>query len=38
MSTPMPPELDISKVLILRLTAEGAPALDALNVELPARS
>lgn len=38
MSTPMPPELDISKVLVLHLTAEGAPALDALNVELPARS
>jgi broad specificity phosphatase PhoE len=37
MSTPMPPELDISKVLILRLTPTGAPALDALNVELPAR-
>jgi broad specificity phosphatase PhoE len=38
MSTPMPPELDISKVLVFRLTAEGPPALDALNVELPVRS
>jgi broad specificity phosphatase PhoE len=37
MSTPMPPELDISKVLVLRLTPEGVPALDALNVELPIR-
>lgn len=38
MSTPMPPDLDISKVLILRLTPDGTPALDALNVELPARN
>lgn len=38
MSTPMPPDLDISKVLILRVTPEGASALDTLNVELPARN
>jgi probable phosphoglycerate mutase len=38
MSTPMPPELDISKVLILRLTPEGMPAIAELNVELPTRS
>jgi probable phosphoglycerate mutase len=37
MSLPMPPELDISKVLILSLTGEGAPAIAELNVELPPR-
>lgn len=34
MSAPMPPELDISKALILKLDGAGAPALHALNVEL----
>lgn len=34
MATPMPPELDISKALVLKMDARGAPALHALNVEL----
>ena len=37
MSLPMPPELDISKVLILRLTKEGQPAIAELNADLPVR-
>lgn len=37
MSAPMPPELDVSKALILNLTREGMPTIAALNVELPAR-
>ena len=37
MSLPMPPELDISKALILSVTSEGLPAILELNVELPAR-
>ena len=38
MSLPMPPELDISKALILSLTREGVPAIAELNVELPLRT
>lgn len=38
MSQPMPPDLDISKALILTLTPEGLPAILELNVELPART
>lgn len=34
MATPMPAELDISKVLILSLTPQGAPAIAELNAEL----
>lgn len=34
MATPMPPELDISKALILKLDGAGLPALHALNVDL----
>lgn len=34
MDAPMPPELDVSKALVLTLDAEGNPALAALNVEL----
>ena len=37
MGAPMPPELDISKALILSLTCEGVSTIAALNVELPAR-
>lgn len=37
MSAPMPPDLDASKALILALTPDGAPAIDALNVDLPVR-
>jgi probable phosphoglycerate mutase len=32
MDTPMPPELDISKILLLSLDAAGVPAIDTLNV------
>jgi probable phosphoglycerate mutase len=38
MNLPMPPELDISKVLILSLTGEGIPTIAELNVDLPARA
>ncbi len=38
MTLPMPPDLDISKALILSLTPEGVPAIAQLNVELPARA
>lgn len=37
MSLPMPPDLDISKALILSLTPEGVPSIAELNMELPAR-
>jgi probable phosphoglycerate mutase len=33
MDTPMPPELNISKILQLSLDKEGTPAIDRLNVE-----
>jgi broad specificity phosphatase PhoE len=38
MSAPMPPDLDISKALILGLTDEGVPTIAELNVELPVRA
>ena len=38
MSLPMPPELDISKALILSLNSKGAPTIAALNVDLPVRT
>ena len=34
MSAPMPPELDISKALLLKLDSKGVPSLHALNVDL----
>jgi broad specificity phosphatase PhoE len=37
MATPMPPDLDVSRVLILSLAPDAAPSLDALNVELSLR-
>jgi probable phosphoglycerate mutase len=37
MATPMPPDLDVSKVLILNLAADGTARLDALNVPLRPR-
>jgi len=37
MSAPMPPDLDISKALILSLTSDGVPTIHALNVDLPVR-
>jgi len=38
MGAPMPPDLDVSKVLIVTLTPDGTPRIDRLNVELPVRS
>ena len=38
MDLPMPPDLDISKALILNLTREGAPSIAALNVDLPVKT
>ena len=38
MATPMPPDLDVSKVLILSLARDGAPSLDALNVAAQAQN
>ncbi|MES2256051.1 MAG: histidine phosphatase family protein [Pseudomonadota bacterium] len=38
MATPMPPELDVSKALILELTSDGVPGIHALNVELRPRT
>ena len=38
MATPMPPDLDVSKVLVLNLTPEGVPAIHALNVDLRPRT
>jgi len=37
MGTPMPPDLDVSKALILVLDSAGRPAIRALNAELPAK-
>lgn len=37
MATPMPAELDLSKVLILSLTPDGMPAIAELNAELRLR-
>jgi len=37
MGAPMPPDLDISKALILSLTSQGVPTIAELNVELPVR-
>lgn len=33
MDTPMPPELDISKILLLSLDAAGVPRIEQLNLE-----
>lgn len=33
MDAPMPPELDVSKILLLSLDKKGTPAIDRLNVE-----
>jgi broad specificity phosphatase PhoE len=38
MATPMPPDLDVSKVLILDLAPDGAASLDALNVPFRPRT
>lgn len=33
MATPMPPDLDVTKILLLSLDAGGKPKIEALNVE-----
>ena len=38
MATPMPPDLDVSKLLILEVTPDGAPGLHTLNVDLSSRT
>jgi len=38
MATPMPEGLDVSKALILKLTSDGVPSLEAMNVELKPRT
>jgi broad specificity phosphatase PhoE len=38
MSAPMPPDLDVSKILILNLAPDGAPSLHALNVAFNPRT
>ena len=37
MATPMPAELDVSKILILSLAADGLPKIEKLNLEFAAR-
>ena len=37
MSAPMPPDLDVTKVLVLDLSPGGMPAIAALNIDLPLR-
>lgn len=38
MATPMPPDLDVSKVLVLNLTPDGMPSLHRLNVDFSPRT
>jgi broad specificity phosphatase PhoE len=38
MATPMPAELDISKILLLSLNATGAPRIEQLNLDFIART
>ena len=38
MTTPMPLDLDVSKVLVLNLTPDGTPNLHRLNVEFSSRT
>ncbi len=38
MATPMPSELDVSKILLLSLTADGLPKIEKLNLEFSART
>ena len=37
MATPMPPDLDVSKILVLSLNKEGRAALEHLNLDFTAR-
>jgi probable phosphoglycerate mutase len=38
MATPMPAELDVSKILLLSLTADGRPKIATLNLEFKPRT
>jgi broad specificity phosphatase PhoE len=38
MATPMPAELDVSKILLLNLDRQGTPKVEALNVEFAAKT
>jgi probable phosphoglycerate mutase len=38
MKAPMPADLDVSKILLLRLSADGAPVIDTLNMNFIART
>lgn len=38
MDTPMPPELDISKILLLSLDAAGVPRIEQLNLDFKPRT
>jgi probable phosphoglycerate mutase len=38
MRAPMPADLDVSKILLLRLSADGAPVIDTLNMNFIART
>jgi hypothetical protein len=38
MATPMPAELDVSKILLLSLDAKDAAKIEALNVEFVAKA
>ena len=37
MATPMPPDLDVSKILVLELARNGMPSLHALNLDFSPR-
>ena len=38
MDAPMPPGLDVSRILVLRLNKDGAPAIAELNVDFLVRA
>jgi broad specificity phosphatase PhoE len=38
MATPMPADLDVSKILLLTLDSEGRPAIKSLNLDFTART
>jgi probable phosphoglycerate mutase len=38
MATPMPPDLDVSKILLLSLDADGTPEIECLNLNFNART
>jgi probable phosphoglycerate mutase len=38
MATPMPADLDVAKILLLRLASDGTPAIEQLNMDFSART